>query len=87
MTILFDSAAVVKPQTFAAALFPPAISRPAEVSTVPTVFARTRDDEPTDADRIAHYFRDEIAAANAMLDELAAEAEVASLIGSGRVPF
>ncbi len=85
MTILFDSAATVKPQTFAADLFPPASSRPAEVSTVPTVFSRTSDDEPNREDVIAHYFRDEIAAANAMLDELAAEAEAASHLDCGRI--
>jgi hypothetical protein len=85
--ILFDSLATVKPAAFAADIFPPAASRPAEVSIVPAVFARTRSDAPTDDERRAWYFRDEIAAANAMLDELAAEAEAADLIGAGYAPF
>lgn len=85
MTILFDSLAPVKPADFAADLFPAAFVRQAEPRTIPAVFARTRSDEPTDADRLEWYFRDELAALNARLDELAADAEIADLMSAGRL--
>lgn len=82
--IIFDSQNVVKPSTFAANI-PAAISRPASGRDIPTVFTRTRDDEPTDDDRRAWYFAAEIAAMNAELDRMAEEAEWASLMSAGRV--
>ncbi len=79
MTILFSFDAVVQPNAFGAGLIsPPAASaklnpgRPARV------------EGPTDADRIAWYFRDEIAAANAIIEADAEEYEFIAALHNGR---
>ncbi len=55
MFILFDSAAIVKPTTFAADLFPPAASAPQhpgkKTPIGPREAVRTRDDIPSEADQ------------------------------------
>ena len=48
-----------------------------------TEAVRTRDDEPSDADRIAHYFADEIRAANAIIESDAAEYEALASLAAG----
>ena len=83
--IIFHFAQLPVNDNFAAGLNVPAVVRNVEAPIVPTVFTRTRDDEPTDDDRRAWYFEAEIAAANAELERRAEEAEWASLISAGRV--
>ena len=86
MTTIFHFAALPVNNTFAAGLITP----PAAVSTANpgrkplTEAVRTRDDEPSDADRIAHYFRDEIRAANAIIEADAEEYEFLTALHNGR---
>ena len=85
--VIFAYNAVEHNPRFADGLNIPAISRPAAVSAAPLVFSRSRDDEPTDADRIAWYFAAEIAAVNAELDRMAEESEWADRLADGYVGF
>jgi len=76
--ILFHFNAIVQPTDFASGLVAPsavhAVVNPGRKPT-PTEAVRTLADEPSDLDRIAHYFRDEIAAFDRDLEHRANLAE------------
>lgn len=76
MTI-FTYAEVSHNPNFAAGLVPPAAVAP----VVPG--RKAREEGPTDAERIAWYFRDEIRAANEIIEADAAEYEALTSLSNG----
>lgn len=85
MTILFSFDAIVKPTNFAAGIISPpaAVAKLNPGRPVITEAVRTRDDEPSDADRRDWYFAAEMRAANEIIEADAAEYEALTSMCNG----